>query len=111
MSITPLEVLVWVARSWPIVLTSIVLMLCWSHARRPIALFVLGALAGYGVQWILGQLLLEMPVNVPAGSDNGAAILHILIVNGWRNVVISIVCSIPLVLWLHSITRDLSPRL
>jgi hypothetical protein len=106
-----LHLLIWVIRLWPPVLALSVSAFRWHRTRHRIALAVLGTAAGYGVQQIVGQILVQLPLDMPSGTDDlNQALLRAFLTNGWRNVVLSVICSVPLVLWLHRITGDSTQR-
>jgi heme A synthase len=106
-----LHALVWVTRLLPPVLALLVLALKWRTSRNKLALALLGTVLCFGVEGIIGQFLAQLPVNMPSGTDDlNQALLRVFLVNGWRNVTLSAICSSPLLLWLHSISRDSSPK-
>jgi heme A synthase len=101
----------WVARLMPPFLALAVLAFKWRTSSHRVALAVLGTVLCFGVQGIIGQVLIELPVNMPSGTDDlNQALLRVFLVNGWRNVTLSAICDIPLLLWLHSTSRDSSPK-
>lgn len=109
--VNTLHALVWVTRLLPPVLALAVLALKWRTSRNRVALAILGTVLCFGVQSILGQVLVQLPVNMPSGTDDlNRALLRAFLVNGWRNVTLSAICSVPLLLWLHSMSRDSSPK-
>jgi hypothetical protein len=100
---TPLSPLLWLHWCWPPALA----VLLWG-LRKPrsngIPFVVLGALVGYGVQWIVSYFVVQLPASVPKNLPHGQQLLRIMIINGYRTALISAVCALPLVFWLHSLT-------
>lgn len=104
-----LHALVWVIRLLPVVLALAVVALKWRTTRHRMALAVLGVVLCFGVQGIMGMVLEQLPFNMASGTDDlNQALLRVFLVNGWRNVTLSAICDIPLLLWLYSISRDSS---
>jgi hypothetical protein len=109
--LSTLHALVWVTRLLPPLLALTILALKWRITHYRAALAVLGTIIGFGVEGIIGQVLVQLPVNMPSGTDDlNQALLRVFLVNGWRNVTLSAICIVPLLFWLHSLTRDLPPK-
>ena len=98
--------LIWLARLWPPTLAVLALARYWPRSRHRVALFVLGTLLGFGVQWIIGAFVTRLPVSARPSEDYSELVTRAFVLAGWRNQVLSILCSVPLVVWLHYIARD-----
>ena len=86
---------------WPPVLA----ILLWVLRKPPrgdgISFVALGALVGYGVQWVVSYFVVQLPVSVPKNLHESQQLLRVVVVN--RTAVISAVCALPFVLWLRSV--------
>jgi hypothetical protein len=98
---TSLKALLWFPRVWPLALALFVMARQRSRAQHRVAAFVFCSLVAFGVQWIIASLLVRIPVSVPTNLDHDESVLRVFVITGWRNLLISVICSIPLVIWLH----------
>jgi hypothetical protein len=101
---TPLTPVTWLQWFWPLALALLLWLLLRPPRRNGIAFVVLGTLVGYGVQWVVQYFVMQLPASVPNNLAEGERFVRILIVNGYRSVVISAVFTVPFVLWLRSLT-------
>ena len=101
---TPLTPVVWLEWFWPLALTLLLWLLVKPPRPNGIAFIVLGTFVGYGVQWVVHYFVMQLPASVPENLSEGERFVRILIINGYRSVVISTACAVPLVLWLRSST-------
>jgi hypothetical protein len=67
-----------------------------------IAFVALGTLVGYGVQWVVGYFVIQLSASVPKNLHEGRQLLRVMVANGDRTALISVVCALPFVLWLRS---------
>jgi hypothetical protein len=97
---TSLQALMWTARFWPLALALSLLAVQWSRAHHRLAVFVFCSLLGFGVQWIIGSILVRLPVSVPPDLDYQKSLVLVFAKTGWRNLALSVACTIPLAFWL-----------
>jgi hypothetical protein len=93
-----LHLWVWIGRLWPVVLIASIWLLCRNALRKPLTFALLGVLVCFGVQLVVSQLSVLLPVSTGGGSLVGAEFLTGLLGNVVRTTVASWVLSIfPLV--------------
>jgi hypothetical protein len=97
---TSLQTLMWAARLWPLVVALSLLAVRWSRSHHRLAAFVFFSLLGFGVQWVIGSILVRLPVSVPPDLDYEKSLVLVFAETGWRNLALSVVCTIPLAVWL-----------
>jgi hypothetical protein len=98
---TPLSAVVGHYWIWPPVLAILLWVLRKSPRGHGVPFVVLGALVGYGVQWIVSYFVVHLPAWVPKNSPEGKQLLRFMVGDGDRTAVVSAVCALPFVLWLR----------
>jgi len=102
--------IVWIGRLWPIVIASVALGAGYKKMRNPVAFFVLALLVCFGVQWIVGQFSVALPVDYPQNAEFSAQFVHVVRMVAIRAIVVSAVLCIPPVWWLYVLLRKQSPK-
>jgi hypothetical protein len=72
---------------------------------------VFATLVCFGVQWVVGQFSISLPVEYPADAQLPEQIAHAIRSVTMRAIVLSWVLSIPLVWWLYRLLRVELPNI
>ena len=98
---TPLSTVTWLLWLSPLTLAGLLCICIKPRLRRWVGFVVLGTLVGYGVQLIVQRFILQLPASDPKNLSTGEYFIAILRINLYRSLVISLVCALPLMLWLR----------
>jgi hypothetical protein len=96
----------WVARLWPMLLVGGFLFVFRASLRNRLAFGLLGLLVCFGVQFLVGQISVGLPVAVSEHSESGVQIVEAVLENLMRTVVIASVISIGPLWWLCNLLRS-----
>ena len=96
---------IWVARLWPLVLVGGFFVAFRSTLRNPIAFFGIGVLVCFGVQLIVGQVSLGLPVSVGEGNTPANQLVEGLLENLVRTTIVSSALAVAPLWWLRSLLR------
>ena len=98
---TPLSTVV--ALSW-VLPPALTIALWWwlkPRLRQGLAFVILGTLVVYGLQLVVSHIVVSLPASVPKDLSEGERFVRILRINGYRILVISLICAVPLIVWFH----------
>jgi hypothetical protein len=93
----------WASRLWPIVLP--VLMVTLAPRAGFVAFVVLGALICFGMQSLVGAFSVELPASIPEHGSLEAKVLAVSVAHIARTLFISVVLSVPMLLWFRKLLQ------
>src|ERR1700688_3356566 len=95
---TPLSTVVWLLWVCPLVLVGGLWLCLKPRSQHGAAFVILGTLIGYGVQLVVNHFVVQLSASVPKNLSEGEELVAILRINGYRALLISLACSVPLIL-------------
>ncbi|MCF1457192.1 MAG: hypothetical protein LPH21_06390 [Shewanella sp.] len=96
-----MEFWLWSGRLWPIILTLIFLYLRRKLIANKIGFFIIGVLVCFGVQWVVGQFSLLMPVSYTGEQGSPEQIFSMALNSLARAVIVSMILG-SIALWVFS---------
>jgi hypothetical protein len=103
-----LRVFLWTSRLWPILAPLAFFLVLRRRIRKPLAFFVFGALACYGIHAIVGQIFISLPYDTPASPEIDDQLLHIFVAAMGRTIVVSILVGIVVLYWLYRVHTSMT---
>lgn len=95
----------WVSRTWPLLLVGGFMLLFRASLKNRLAFFVLGVLLCFGVQLIVGQFSLSLPLIASMGAGEPIQIMAAMLENLIRTVAVSLVLAHGPLWWLYRLLR------
>lgn len=93
----------WAGRLWPIICTLLFLALRHKYINCKAAFIMYGILVCFGVQWIVGQFSLSLPVTYTGGQGSAEQIFSMALNSLARAVIVSIVFGMAALWWFSKI--------
>jgi hypothetical protein len=84
----------WAGRLWPFIFTSLFLVMWHKQINKKIIYFIYGVLVCFGVQWMVGQFSLSMPVAYTGAQGSPEQIFSMVLNSVARAVIVSVIIGV-----------------
>ena len=84
----------WAGRLWPFIFTSLFLVMKHKQINKKIIYFIYGVLGCFGVQWMVGQFSLSMPVAYTGAQGSPEQIFSMALNSVARAVIVSVIFGV-----------------